>query len=105
MFYIATDIVLNSCAREGRWMGFDETSNGHQIYWPGKQSVTIERSVSFVPNEVYLPSVGSEQLEGEWVQAESNQPAATEINDWVPETIEVDHQAPETETQGCHAVT
>jgi hypothetical protein len=45
----------------GNWVGFDETSSGHRIYWPEKHSVSVERSVKFdndaeilVPNSVPL---------------------------------------------------
>jgi hypothetical protein len=31
----------------GCWVGFDETSSGHRIYWPDKHSVSVERSVKF----------------------------------------------------------
>ena len=30
-------------------MGYDEESKGHRIYWEGKRTVTVERSVRFVP--------------------------------------------------------
>jgi hypothetical protein len=43
---------LDGHAKEGRWMGFDEESKGHHIYWESKRSVTVERSVMFVPTEV-----------------------------------------------------
>ncbi len=40
---------LDGRAKEGRWVGFDEESKGHRIYWEGKRTVTVERSVRFVP--------------------------------------------------------
>ena len=33
---------LDRCLKTGRWIGYDETSNGHRIYWPDKHSATIE---------------------------------------------------------------
>jgi hypothetical protein len=36
---------LDGRARIGRWIGFEEASNAHRIYWPDKHSVTVERSV------------------------------------------------------------
>jgi hypothetical protein len=51
---------LEGRAREGRWMGFDEQSNGSRIYWPDKRTVTVERSVTFVS-----PVVVVDGLEGE----------------------------------------
>jgi hypothetical protein len=45
---------LDSRAKEGRWMGFDEQSKGHRVYWPGKRIVTVERSVTFSPAEISI---------------------------------------------------
>ena len=38
-------------------MGFDtETKDGHDIYWPEKRSVTVERSVKFnFKDEIEVP--------------------------------------------------
>ena len=33
---------LDGCLKIGRWIGYDEASNGHRIYWPDKHSVTVE---------------------------------------------------------------
>jgi len=38
---------LNDQSEIGQWVGFDEASNGHHIYWPGKHSISVERSVKF----------------------------------------------------------
>ena len=38
---------LEGRAKTRRWIGFDENSNGHQIYWPKRKSVTVERSIRF----------------------------------------------------------
>ena len=38
---------LDGRATEGRWVGFDEQSKGHRIFWPDKRSVTVEHSVVF----------------------------------------------------------
>jgi len=43
---------LDGRAKEGRWVGLDEESCAHWIYWAEKRSVTVERSVTFVPNKV-----------------------------------------------------
>jgi hypothetical protein len=39
----------------GCWVGFDEISNGHRIYWPDKQTVSIERSIKFDDDWVMVP--------------------------------------------------
>jgi hypothetical protein len=36
---------LEAYASEGRWIGLDDTSNGHRIYWPDRRTITVERSV------------------------------------------------------------
>ncbi|KAJ3739968.1 hypothetical protein DFH05DRAFT_1406248, partial [Lentinula detonsa] len=38
---------LDGRATEGRWVGFDEESCAHRVYWPEKRTVSVERSVSF----------------------------------------------------------
>jgi hypothetical protein len=49
---------LDGRADIGRWVGFDEESNAHRIYWPSKRSVSVERSVKFnnTDTDVYLPN-------------------------------------------------
>src|SRR6266511_3554817 len=43
---------LDGRVKEGQWVGFDNKSKAHRIYWEEKRSVTIERSVTFAPEEV-----------------------------------------------------
>lgn len=50
---------LDARAVEGRWVGFDDQSNGSRIYWPGKNRVSVERSLTFTEPLV------SVELEGE----------------------------------------
>ena len=50
---------LDGRAEKGRWIGYDEQSKGSRIYWPEKGSVTVERSITFVP------VVEVDDLEGE----------------------------------------
>ncbi len=38
----------------GRWLGFDEISSGHRIYWEDKRNVTVERSISFETRDAVL---------------------------------------------------
>jgi hypothetical protein len=55
---------LDGRAKERRWVGFDEESRGHCIYWEARRSVTIKRSVTFVPTEVDV-QIGTAPVEGE----------------------------------------
>ena len=54
---------LDGRSRIGRWVGFDEISNGHRVYWPDKLTVSVERSVKFDDNWVTVPRTVT--LEGE----------------------------------------
>jgi len=54
---------LDGRAKEGYWVGIDEESRAHRIYWPGKRSVTVERSVRFIPEEVHVPLEGKDMEE------------------------------------------
>jgi hypothetical protein len=46
---------LDARAKEGRWVGFDsESTHAHRIYWPGKNSVSVERDIKFAPTAVRI---------------------------------------------------
>jgi hypothetical protein len=45
---------LDGRAGIGRWLGFDEESNAHRIYWPERRSVSVERSIRFESNDVVV---------------------------------------------------
>ena len=51
----------------GCWVGFDEDSSGHWIYFPEKHTVAIEHLVKFNSTNVkiYLPQVVSTEGERE----------------------------------------
>jgi hypothetical protein len=36
---------LETYVSEGRWIGLDNTSNGHRIYWSDRRTITVERSI------------------------------------------------------------
>ena len=40
---------IHARAEEGRWIGFDETSKGHRIYWPTRRTISVEYDVKFIP--------------------------------------------------------
>ena len=59
-----SDSKLDGRSSVGRWMGFDpETKEGHRIYWPGRRTISVERSVRFNFDEEIV--VGELPLEGE----------------------------------------
>ena len=43
---------LDACTKVGRFVGYDSESKGYQIYWPQKQSITVERNVVFNESDV-----------------------------------------------------
>ncbi len=55
---------LDGRSKEGRWVGFDDESKAHRIYWENKRTVTIERNVKFLPEDVDIV-VEVVALEGE----------------------------------------
>ena len=73
---------LDGRAKEGRWVGFDDESKAHQIYWAEKRSVTVERSVRFVQDEVGVP------FEGE--MEDFDKPDRPQANDDNPVSLEDD---------------
>ncbi|KDQ27171.1 hypothetical protein PLEOSDRAFT_1106055 [Pleurotus ostreatus PC15] len=56
---------LQPRAEEGRFIGFDWESKGVRIFWPKKQSVSIERDVYINKDEALVP--GNDQNEEEMV--------------------------------------
>lgn len=32
---------------EGRWIGFDDSSKGHRVYWPARRTISVEHDVNF----------------------------------------------------------
>jgi hypothetical protein len=45
---------LEPRALEARWLGFDESSNGHRVYWPVRRSISVERSVRLSTQEMRI---------------------------------------------------
>jgi len=45
-----TGTKFDARGSEGRWVGFDKASTHTQrVYWPGKNSVSVERNIKFTP--------------------------------------------------------
>jgi transposase InsO family protein len=78
---------LDGRAKEGRWVGFDEESRGHCIYWEAKGSVTVERSVTFVPAEVDI-RIGNVPVEGEMEDFDEILEEVNEGNQPIPPEME-----------------
>jgi hypothetical protein len=59
---------LDGRSKIGKWVGFDEMSNGHRIYWPDKRSITVERSIKFDNSNgdmIILPIPTAMPIQGE----------------------------------------
>lgn len=69
---------LSDRARIACWVGWDEASDAHRIYWPDRRIVTVERSVRFnvVDVNVMVP------LEGE--RDDENNGAGTHLGERAP---------------------
>ena len=55
---------LDGRGKVGHWVGFDEVSSGHRIYFEGKRTVAVERSVRF-ENDEFVPFPVEWETEGE----------------------------------------
>ena len=44
-------------AKEGRWIGLKDESNGNQIYWPDKHLVTVKHSIRFANDNIPSSSI------------------------------------------------
>ena len=38
---------IHEWAMEGRWIGFDDSSKGHRVYWPARRTISVEHNVNF----------------------------------------------------------
>ena len=56
---------LDSCAKVGRFVGYDSESKGFRIYWPGKRSITVKHDIVFNENNVHTDESVSVLSEGE----------------------------------------
>jgi Reverse transcriptase (RNA-dependent DNA polymerase) len=46
---------LDGRAVEGHWVGYDKDStHAHRIYWPSKNSISVERNIRFAPTSVTI---------------------------------------------------
>ena len=46
---------LDGRTAEARWVGFDsDSTHAHRVYWPGKNSISVERNIKFASNIVTL---------------------------------------------------
>ena len=65
-------------AKKGHWVGYDEHSKGHHIYWPDKQSVGVERNIKFSETYVPVPHNDDVVLEGKDENLDESTPMLTQ---------------------------
>jgi transposase InsO family protein len=98
----ATGSKLDGRGRQGRWIGFDEASNAHRIYFEDNRTVRVERSVKFASRNVLVPAEISPAKETIIPTQETSQQPPTALETVnvppaepaTPETPEVDQEAP-----------
>ena len=53
--YDASATKLDARSIIGQWIGFEEVSNAHWIFWPDNRSVTVEQNIKFDNNDILTP--------------------------------------------------
>ena len=87
---------LDGQSKIGKWVGFDEISNGHRIYWPDKRSVTVEHSIKSANGDMIIPSIPVVQsIQGEKKSRNLQNDSKAETE---KQTHVKDNQIPETPT-------
>jgi hypothetical protein len=51
--------------QKGHFVGYDSQSKGYRIYWPNKRSISVERDVTFNPDDIHLQSEESVVIFGD----------------------------------------
>jgi hypothetical protein len=51
----ASGSKLDAQATQARWVGYDaDSTHAHHIYWPGKNSISVEWNIKFVPPTIAI---------------------------------------------------
>jgi hypothetical protein len=62
---VIDETKLDGRSKIGRWIGFEEISNGHQIYWLDKHLVTVKHSIEFLNDKaVFLSNLIAKPIQG-----------------------------------------
>ena len=56
---------LDGRLKVGKWVGFDESSSAHRIYWLERRYISIERSIKFDNGDVLVPLSIARPIQGE----------------------------------------
>jgi transposase InsO family protein len=92
----ASGSKLDARAVEGRWVGYDtDSTHAHRIYWAGKNSVSVERNVKFVPTVASAVRIAFPLLpEGEPTATESASQQADASPSTASDTTKVNPSTP-----------
>ncbi len=75
---------LSACAVEGCYVGHDFVSNGVRVYWTDRHSVTVERTVIYITNDIVMGEPSKEDLQN------FNLPPVVDNNDDMPNLLPFD---------------
>ena len=92
-------------AEEGRWIGFDNSSKGHRIYWPTRRSISVEHGVNFTPAPDPLlieGEVGEVYLDFDALYKISDPPVKTDVKEPAKVFDQGDQTAVETQNSDKH---
>ena len=71
-----TGTKLDACGVEARWIGYDaQSTHAHRVYWPNKQSVSVERNIKFITHTVTLYTGAPRIIAPPQAQAPAGPPA------------------------------
>jgi hypothetical protein len=87
----ASGTKLDGRSRIGQWIGFEEASNAHRIFWPDNRSVTVEQNIKFDNNNLLIPSTLLPKGEKEEIGCQSAQDSSN------TSTNPINHNAPQQE--------
>ena len=89
---------LDARAVLGRWVGLDSDGGYHRVYWPGKHTISVERSVKSAVENVLVPVVKALPLEGEKVAetAEEDRERQALNDDDMPQLEEIEDDPTDT---------
>ena len=69
---------LGGCVKEGRWLGLDDKSNGVRVYWPDRQTVSVERNIYFDKTHASVQRLEGEDWE--FIKSQTDLPSKTPVS-------------------------
>jgi hypothetical protein len=88
---------VGSCASEGCWVGYNDSSTMHQVYWPDKCLVSVERNVRFLTTYEATPLNNDIVLKGEESEPTTSTEPTTRLATQPSTTVPTPAPTPEPE--------